>query len=357
VTAVNYRVELGTRASRVSGVVAAIAIAVLVSLPFFVERSMLVSFTELMILLALGQLWNLLAGYSGIYSFGQQAFVGIGAYTTFTVADLIGLNLWVAIGLAGFVSLAIAYPTALLVFRLSGGYFAVGTWVVAETFRLLVKSNDTLNPSGTPQPLRALSAFGPDRFQIVFWLAVVVGIGSVLGTLMLLRSRWGLALNAIRDDEEAAAASGVDVTRIKLRVYLLVAALTGWIGAIYLLNNVSINADSYFSIGLTAQMVIVVVVGGLGTIEGPVVGALIYFLLDENLSNLGTWWFISLGVFLIVLLILAPRGVWGTIQQRTGIRLFPTQRRLIIDSAEVRTPPPPTGGHTIASGGHPGREE
>lgn len=355
-TTVRHRVELGTRASRVFGFIAIAVIVVLALFPFVVDRSVLSSVTELMILLSLGQLWNLLAGYSGIYSFGQQAFVGIGAYATFGAADLLGLGLWVAIGLAGLVAVIIAYPTAFLVFRLHGGYFAVGTWVVAETFRLLVKNNDTLNPSGTSQPLRALADFGQNRFQIVFWLALIVGAGSVVGTLILLRSRWGLALNAIRDDEETAAASGVDVHRIKVRVYLLAAALTGWIGAVYLLSNVSINPDSYFSIGLTAQMVIVVVVGGLGTIEGPILGSLIYFLLDENLSNLGTWWFILLGAFLIVLLVLAPRGVWGTIQQQTGLRLFPIQRRLVVDDIGDLNAILPVGEHTIADD-EPRREE
>jgi branched-chain amino acid transport system permease protein len=330
VTTVEHRVELGTRTSRALGVVSALLIGVLVLLPFVVERSFLVSLTELMILIALGQLWNLLAGYSGIFSFGQQAYVGIGAYATFALADLVGLNIWLAIALSGVVALVIAYSTAFLIFRLEGGYFAVATWVVAETFRLLVKNNDRLNPGGTPQPLRTLASLGPDRFQIIYWLAVAVGLGSVILTLVFLRSRWGLALSAIRDDEETAAASGIDVHRVKMRVYLLVAAMTGLTGSVYLLNNVSIDPDSYFSIGLTAQMVVVVVVGGLGTVEGPIVGALIYFLLDENLSVLGTWWFITLGVLLIVLLLVAPRGVWGTIQARTGLRLFPTQRRLIV---------------------------
>jgi len=140
-----------------------------------------------------------------------------------------------------------------------------------------------------------------------------------------------LALNAIRDDEETAQASGVDVMRTKFGVYLLVAAMTGVVGAVYLLNNVSIDPDSYFSIGLTAQMVIVVVIGGLGTIEGPIVGSVIYFLLDENLSELGAWWFIILGIVLIVVMLRAPHGIWGLIQERTGLRLFPVQRRLMID--------------------------
>lgn len=345
---VQYRVELGTRASRrfaVVGIVGSLVLALIpfaegqtvFGLPVLVDRSLLVSLTQLMILIALGELWNLLAGYAGIYSFGQQAYVGTGAYATFALADLVGLNLWVSLALSAVVAVLIAMLTALLVFRLHGGYFAVATWVIAETYRLIVRNNGTLFPRGTPQPLRALAVLGENRFQTVYWLALVAGIGSIVGGLFLLRSRVGLALSAIRDDEETAAASGVDVNRVKLFVYLIVAAVTGLVGGVYLLNNVSIDPDSYFSIGLTAQMVIVVVVGGLGTIEGPIVGAIVYFLLDENLSELGAWWFIILGVFLIVVMLRAPKGLWGLIQQHTGLRLFPVQRRLVIEQPSAET--------------------
>jgi len=334
---VQYRVELGTRASRRFAVVGIVGALLLALVPFLADRSLLVSLTQLMILIALGELWNLLAGYAGIYSFGQQAYVGIGAYATFALADLVGLNLWLSLVLSGLVAVLIGVLTALLVFRLHGGYFAVATWVIAETYRLIVKNNATLFPRGTPQPLRALSVLGESRFQMVYWLALVAGVGAIIGALFLLRSRLGLALSAIRDDEETAAASGVDVNRVKLTLYLIVAAATGLVGGVYLLNNVSIDPDSYFAVGLTAQMVIVVVVGGLGTIEGPILGAIVYFLLDENLSELGAWWFIILGVFLIVVMLRAPKGLWGLIQERTGLRLFPVQRRLVIEKPSVET--------------------
>ncbi len=323
-------VAFGTRTSRVFAFAAVAALGLLAAIPSLAERSLIASLTQLMILVALGQLWNLLAGFAGIYSFGQQAYVGIGAYTTFAVADVAGYDLWVAVALAAVVAALIAVPTALLVFRLHGGYFAVGTWVVAETYRLLVRNNATLFPRGTPQPLRALSTLGANRFDIVYWLALAVAAGTVVLSVLMLRSKGGLALGAIRDDEETAQASGVDVRRAKISVYLVVGAATGLVGAVYLLNNVSIDPDSYFSIGLTAQMVIVVVIGGLGTIEGPIVGAVIYFLLDENLSHLGAWWFIILGVVLVLVMVLAPRGVWGLVQARTGLTLFPVRRRLVL---------------------------
>jgi len=331
---VRYRVELGTRASRRFGVFAIAALIALGIIPLLADRSLVASLTALLILVALGELWNLLAGYAGIFSFGQQAYVGIGAYATFAIADIVGLNLWLALGLAGLAAALIAIPTAFLVFRLHGGYFAVGTWVVAETYRLIVRNNSTLFPRGTPQPLRALTDVGTNRFSIVYWLALAAAAGTIVAALMLLRSKLGLALNAIRDDEATAQASGVDVMRTKVIVYLIVAAMTGVVGAVYLLHNVSIDPDSYFSIGLTAQMVIVVVIGGLGTIEGPIVGAGIYYLLDENLSQLGAWWFIILGIVLIVVMLRAPHGIWGLFQERTGLRLFPVQRRLFVDEPD-----------------------
>lgn len=326
------RIELGTAWSRRFTYLAGAVVVAFGILPFIADRSILASLTDLMLLIALGELWNLLAGYAGIYSFGQQAYVGIGAYAVFVFADLNGFNLWVSLAIAGVVAVVIAVPTSFLVFRLHGGYFAVGTWVVAETYRLIVRNNTTLFPLGTPQPLRALTALGPDRFSIVYWLALAAAATTIVVTLVLLRSRVGLALSAIRDDEETAEASGVNVLRTKIFVYLVVAAITGLVGGVYLLNKVSIDPDSYFSIGLTAQMVIVVVIGGLGTIEGPIVGAVIYFLLDENLSHLGSWWFIILGVVLIVVMLVAPGGVWGTFEKRTGITVFPVQRRLVGDA-------------------------
>jgi branched-chain amino acid transport system permease protein len=332
-----YRVETGTRAGRRFAWLGSVAILALVMFGFRAGPGPLATMTELFVLVALGQLWNLLAGYAGIYSFGQQAFVGIGAYTTFALADLVGWNLWASLAASALVAVVIALPTAWFVFRLRGGYFAVGTWVVAEAYRLVVKNNNTLNPRGTPQPLRSLAELGADRFTVVYLAALTIAVASILGVYLVRRSRIGLALSAIRDDIGAARASGVRVFRTQVIVYLLVAAFTGLAGSVYLLENVSIDPDSYFSIALTAEMVIVVVVGGLGTIEGPIIGAVVFFVLRENLSDLGTWWFIILGVALIVVMLRAPSGIWGVVRDRTGLRLFPVQRRLIVEDAVPAT--------------------
>ena len=219
---------------------------------------------------------------------------------------------------------------AFLLFRLRGGYFAVGTWVVAETYRLLVKNSNVLYPAGTPQPLKALSALGQSRFAITFWLSLALGVATVGGVYLLTRSRTGLALSAIRDNAVAAEMSGVAVRRTQIGLYLAVGAVTGLTGAVFLLNAVSISPDSFFSIEWTAWMVIIVMVGGLGTIEGPILGAIIFYLMRENLADLGATWFIILGVVLIAVMLLAPGGIWGLIQGRTNVQLFPVRRRLVM---------------------------
>ncbi|HUP16754.1 MAG TPA: branched-chain amino acid ABC transporter permease [Acidimicrobiia bacterium] len=326
-----YRVQISTPASRRFAVVGALIVAGFASVPLWGGRGLMVSLTELMVLVAIGQVWNLLAGYAGIYSFGQQAFIGIGAYTTFVLADLVGLNLWVALAGSTVVAGLIALPSAWLVFRLRGAYFAVGTWVLAETYRLLVRNSKTLYPSGTPQPLRSLSQVGADRFSVTFWVSLGLAVGVVIWIYLLNRSARGLALSAIRDNEGAANTSGVAVRRTQVMVYVMVASLTGLAGAVFLLKNVSIDPDSFFSIQWTAQMVIIVMIGGIGTIEGPIVGAVVFFLLRENLADLGTAWFIILGVLLIAIMLRAPEGIWGIVQRKTGLRLFPIQRRLVMD--------------------------
>jgi branched-chain amino acid transport system permease protein len=192
-----------------------------------------------------------------------------------------------------------------------------------------------LNPRGTPQPLRALADLGEDRFVMVYLAALAVAVGSIGGVYALRRSRVGLALSAARDDVEAAHASGVRVHRTQVLVYLAVAAVTGVVGAVYLLNNVSIDPDSYFAITLTAEMVVVVVVGGLGTIEGPILGAVLFVVLRENLSDLGTWWFITLGAALVAVMLRTPAGIWGAVVARTGWTVFPVTRTLLADHPAV----------------------
>jgi branched-chain amino acid transport system permease protein len=323
-----FTVERATKASRAGAVAAAVGMAVLVSLPWWGESSWMRTLVEFACLLTLAQMWNLLAGYGGVVSIGQQAFLGLGAYSLFVLADDVGLNPFLCVPLAGLVAGAIAFPTAKVVFRLHGGYFAVGTWVVAEVYRLLIANASYLG-GGSGKSLAAVREFSKAvRESTTYWLALGVAVGAIALVYLLLRSRHGLALTSIRDSERASASQGIDVGGIKLWVYVLSAAGSGIAGALYFLNTVRISPDAAFNVGWTAYIIFIVVIGGIGTIEGPILGTIVFFLLRGALADYGSVYLIVLGAVAVVAMVKFPRGLWGFIQERFDLRFFPVQRRV-----------------------------
>jgi branched-chain amino acid transport system permease protein len=273
-------------------------------------------------------MWNLLAGYAGLVSIGQQAYVGLGGYALIVLADDLGVNPFVAVFAAGLVAAAFAIPTAALVFRFRGGYFAVGTWAVAEVYRLLVANTSALG-RGTGRTLAAVFPLPRATREVVTYeLALVIGTAAIVLCYACLRSRLGLGLMAVRDRESAADTLGVNVRRMKVTVYLLAAFGTGTTGALIYLNLLRISPDAAFSINWTAYMIFAVVIGGLGTIEGPAVGMLVFFLLREALSDYGAWYLILLGTVAVAVMMRYPQGLWGIITDRWDVRIFPIQRRL-----------------------------
>ena len=212
------------------------------------------------------------------------------------------------------------------------GYFAIGTWVIAEVVRLIV-SNIEVVGGGTGTSLTAVIGIDVQtRQHVTYWLALGAGAGSVAVVWWLLRSPVGAALRALRDSEQAAAAVGVRVTRAKLIAFVVSAAGCAIAGAIIYLNLLRVQPAAAFSINWTVFMIFIVVIGGLGTIEGPIVGTLLFFALQEWLADLGTTYLIILGVLAIVVTIRMPNGIWGWFTQRTGISLFPVGRRLELDT-------------------------
>jgi branched-chain amino acid transport system permease protein len=329
-----FKVLRATRASRVGLVAAAIAFVVLASFPFWADPSWLRLFVEFACFLVLAQMWNLLAGYGGLVSVGQQAFVGLGGYALVVLANHTGVNPFWCLPLAGLFAAIMAIPTALIVFRLHGGYFAIGTWVVAEVYRLLF-ANASFLGGGSGTSLMALRGIPKaTRESITFWIALVLAFGSVALVYWLLRSRQGLALTALRDSELAAASQGIDVRAIKFVVYVIAALGGGLAGALYFLSNLRISPDAAFGVNWTAYIIFIVVIGGIGTIEGPIVGTLLYFVLREFFGDLGTWYLMSLGLVAIVVMVKFPKGLWGYAMQRFDLRFFPVQRRLRIFEKE-----------------------
>jgi branched-chain amino acid transport system permease protein len=321
-------IERTTRASRVGAASAGVLLVALIALPWVGTSGMMRMVVELITLLVLAQMWNLLAGYAGLVSIGQQAYVGLGGYALIVLADDLGVNPFLAVPLAGVVAVVVALPTAVLVFRFRGGYFAVGTWAVAEVYRLLVANTDALG-RGTGRTLKAVFPLARETRELgTYALALAIGLAALAATYVYLRSRQGLGLMAIRDSEPASESLGIDVFRTKLIVYLIAAFGTGVTGALIYLNLLRISPDAAFSISWTAYTIFIVVIGGLGTLEGPIVGTLLFFFLREALSDHGAWYMILLGALAIVAMLRFPQGLWGLVAERWGLDVFPVRRRV-----------------------------
>ncbi|MFI2361339.1 branched-chain amino acid ABC transporter permease [Promicromonospora sp. NPDC019610] len=317
----------GGRGSLVGGGVLALVVVLLAAVvPYVVTLGALSSLVMLFALVILGTTWNLLAGYGGMVSVGQQAYVGVGGYALIQLADAVGAPPWAAVLAAGLVGAAIALPTSYLVFRLAGGYFAIGTWVVAEVFRLVTMQVDGFG-GGSGLSLSAFRGTDRvDRVAFVYWFALALVVAVVLGTYVLMRSRVGLGLTAIRDDRVAASSLGVAVDRGRRIVYVAGSAGAALAGALIALSTLGVTPGSIYSVSWTAAMIFIVVVGGIGTIEGPIVGAVLYWALQQALAPLGTWYLVVLGVVAVAVVLLAPRGLWGLVAGR--FQLFPTTYRV-----------------------------
>jgi branched-chain amino acid transport system permease protein len=316
-------------------------VAVLASVPLWAENSVMRTMVTFFTLLALAQMWNLLGGYAGLISVGQQAYVGIGVYAVWYLSDVRGIHPFVSAVLAGFIAVVVAAGVAPLIFRLRGGYFAIGTWVVAEVCRIIISNWDAAG-SGSGKAILSAARMPVDtRIPAVYWLGLGVAVGSVLMVYFLLRSRTGLALTAIRDNDLAAQSSGVNVFRSKLYVYLVSAFGCGVVGGVVALNLLWIQPNSAFSINWTAYAIFIVVIGGFATIEGPLIGAVIYFALLQTLSQYGATYMLLLGVIAVAMATKAPRGIWGIVVKRWDVHLFPVRRGLVFEAPPERTEPSP----------------
>jgi branched-chain amino acid transport system permease protein len=328
-----FRVERSTRESRWFAGFLLLGLVALATLPLWGGPGDMRLVSEMAYYLALAQLWNLLAGYAGLVSVGQQAFVGLGAYAMFYLTSQFGVHPLLALALAGPIAAAVSLPMALAVFRLRGAYFAVGTWVLAETFALGVSLIEPLGAgSGMSLTPAIMIQIAPDRAGrdlVLYWLSLVIvaGVGAIV--YLLLRSRHGLALTAIRDSEPASESLGVDTFRTKLMIYVVTAACTGVVGAFIFLQKLRLSPEAGFSVNdWTVVVIFMVVIGGIGTLEGPIIGMLIYFALRELLADYGTWYLILLGVVAVVIMLKAQDGLWGLVAKRFNLHLFSVRRHL-----------------------------
>jgi len=285
-----------------------------------------------------------LAGWGGLVSVGQQAFVGLGAYALFAGVVVVGIDPVVAILLAGAVAAVAAALLGPLLFRLEGPYFAIGSWVAAEALRLICAQFKSLgggtgmsiSPSELSQMtgLKAVQALfglraGAARDILIYWLALLLVVLVTLSIYVFVRSRMGLALAASRDNALAARSVGVRTGRIRYFLWVVVAFATGMVGALVYLQKARISPDAAFSVtDWTAYVIFIVVIGGVRTIEGPMIGVLTLWVLISYLSQFGSLYLVVLGIVAILIMLFMPRGIWGEAARRWNVRLFPTQRVL-----------------------------
>lgn len=298
-------------------------VLVLATVPVWGSEYVLLLALLFCLYLALSQMWNLLTGYSGLLSLGQQAFIGLAGYTVAIMCNYYGVYLWLSVFLAGLFSMLLALFMSLFIFRMRGVYFGIGTWIFAEAL-LLWFSNWKYVKYGmghfiSPDPIPSMTE--------IYYGAFVVGVGSVVLVYLLLRSSIGLGLIAMRDDDHVAETMGVNVFRSKLTCFLIAAFVTGVAAAIMYTFQIFIQPYKAFAIDWTVKLVFIVIIGGIGTIEGPIIGSLIYVLLSQTLSEYISVSLLILGVIAILVILTAPLGIMGSLQKKLGFEILSPRRK------------------------------
>ncbi len=322
----NLKVTRSRRNVMWSGIGALAVVVVLFLFPYFVKSGPLGIMVQGLIVLTLASMWNLLAGYAGLVSVGQQAFFGLGAYFVLIPA-IHGVTPWAGLFIAAIAAAVIAVPLWWLVARLRVGYFAIATWVLAEVVMLVIEQITSIG-GGTGMAVPGLSGMDPAVLTAyTYWAALVVAVLAIGGVYLLLRSKIGLVLTAIRDDERAARSSGVRVGLARMGVFVAAAAGCGAAGGVLAIEQLQVvpgTSGGVFSVQWTAEMAFAVIIGGIGTIEGPILGTIVYMVLQQTLQSYNAWYLIVLGLVAIVIALFARRGLWGTLDERFNLRLLPT---------------------------------
>jgi branched-chain amino acid transport system permease protein len=320
------RIRRSTRTSRWAVLPALGGLVFLGLMPFILGQGSTSTLVNFFILLTVGMTWNVLAGYAGLVSVGQQAYIGIGAYGVLWLAQH-GVEPFLALPIAAVGCAVAAVPISLLVFRLRGGYFAIGTWAVAETLALLTVRSASLG-GGTGTNVPGFNGFDPVVLDAyTYWAALAVAVITLVGCYLMLRSRVGLALTAVRDDETAARSVGVRVSRAKRIVYLAAAIGAGGAGGLLAISQLNVEANNVYGVQWSAYMIFVVLIGGIGTLEGPIIGTIVFFVLQQELASYGGWYLIIVGSVAVLMAVWMQQGLWG-LADRFGVRLFPVGYRV-----------------------------
>ncbi len=287
-----------------------VAILLLAALPKFgLPQEWILYVLLFFVYLAMANMWNLLCGYSGLISLCQPAFVGIAGYTL-VILVWIGVPFYVAIAAGGIIAGLFAVLISIPVFRLRGIYFAIGTLVVPEALRILFllwrPVGGKLAGGGAGYMLRGMGGVTVAHY---YWIACVVGIGSFFLMRLILRSKLGQGLAAIRDNDRSAASSGINVFKLKLYSFVVAAFVTGIAGAVFYLYQGYIEPGGAFSIQWTMIPILATVIGGISTEAGPIIGTVVVVFLDFLLARYAGFSMLIQGAILVGIMLLAPQGI------------------------------------------------
>jgi len=307
--------------SRRDTAIAVAALLVLLAAPKIFPRGVVNDLWSVAFAIVLAASWNILGGFAGQVSIGYSAFLGIGAYTT-ALLSLKGISPWLTLPLAAFLGAAFSVLIGLPTFRLRGPYFTIATIGVSEAVRVLASGvSFTGGSSGLRMPADSYD-FVSNYVAIVLLAAAAVGISWVIRGSSL-----GQALAAVRQDIDAAEAVGIDSTRVKLRAHAISAAMVSIAGGLFAMNFQYIAPGSVFDFRLSLSIVLMPIVGGVGTIAGPILGAIIFSYMQIKLLSspaLRDSYLFIYGGLLMLIMIFEPKGLVGLwMRLRRSVRRAP----------------------------------
>jgi branched-chain amino acid transport system permease protein len=316
-------VGAATRTTALRRVLPAALVLLAAFAPLYASGLVIDKLTTLGVYVLLAVMWNLLAGYAGLVSVGQQAFFGLGGYFALRLVEA-GLAPYPALVAGALLAAAGSIPLSFFLLRLKGGEFAIATWVVAEAIRQIVMF-DPLVQGETGTSLLALNAYEPEmRSNLTYCLALCSVVVMIGGSYALLRGRIGWAARAIRDDEEAATSIGIETMRIKRIIFVVAALGCALSGCIWLASAITFQPRTNFGVQWTVFMLFMVLVGGLRSFEGPILGAVLFFALQELFGDFGVWYLAGLGAVAVAFALFLPDGIWGSVRRVTSVDLMPT---------------------------------
>ena len=301
-----------------------VILVILIVFPFLGSKSAVNIVTLMLIYMAMGQMWNLMGGYAGLLSLGMQAFIGIGGYSLTILSINYGINIYVAVLIGAVICAIFGLVVSPAIFKMSGVYFAIGTWVIAEALKIFFTNWSFV---GYAKDWGIKTVYNMTLLQLYF-TALVIGVLAVLVVYRLLRTKTGLALLAIRDSTSAAEVMGINIYRTKLTCYVITCFMTGLIGGVMYMQQGYIKPDTGFSINWTIAMTFMVIIGGLGTMEGPIVGSILYVAIVQIMYNFPGMSMIVLGIIAIVVIMVAPDGIMGTLYNKTGFQILSPRRSI-----------------------------